>query len=50
MCFLVAKLVRRNMFYSAEKVLKITLSNVEMKTNSGGKTPDPGGGEGREEE
>ena len=31
MCFLVAKLIRRNLSYSYEKVLKLALSNVEMK-------------------
>ena len=56
MCFLVAKLIRRNLFYSSEKVLKLTLSNVEMKKNSGSNNLGPllqyvgdrgTGGEGR---
>ena len=51
MCFLVATLIRRNLFYSSEKELKLTLSNVEFKKNSGGntpgRTPASGGGEGR---
>ena len=39
MCFLVAKLIRRNLFYSSEKVLKLTLSNVEIKKKFRGYTP-----------
>ena len=42
MCFLVAKLIRRNLFYSSEKVLKLTHSNVGIEKKIPGVTPmDP---------
>ena len=45
------KLIRRNLFYSSEKALKLTHSNVRINQISGGNTQDPRfrerGGEGR---
>ena len=41
MCFLVAKLIRRNLFYPPEKVLKLTLSNLEEKKIPGVTPQDP---------
>ena len=35
-----ALLIRRNLFYSFEKVLKLTHSNVGIKKISGDNTPD----------
>ena len=47
-CFLVAKLIRTNLFSFSEKMFKLTYSNVEIKKMSESKTPASKRGQGNE--